>query len=627
MTIQPKHQAQGNGLLIVGHLFCLTWLVFCCLYYLERTIYIDSASQIFEMVNSGTFSIFVSRYSMVLNELLPLAAIKLHMGLRVVVFLYAISFALIMYLAFVISAHYLKSLPAAFIIVLMPASLSHTFFHGISETVQLIVYASLLFAWVSHLARGGFAYPKWVVMAISLLLTAITFFIHPVSAFFIVFIFGFVYIDYKLYRHWYIYTMAGIFVVLLLSKLLGTSSTSHDASFFEELKNFREIIPGLWQSYTLSFFKVHFFNFYLIPSLALIAVWLRYLITRQWLKMAFVLSSIAAFLLISLIVYHKGDADHAMERTYLPLAFFCGLPFLHDVLLNANFNAIRSFRIPVLAVVAVWGFYNIASAGEKFHNRILELKGYLAQAEKREGSKFIVNAEDINLSSFEVRYFVATESLILSSLDGPENSKTIFINENLVEPDRLNEKSDLFLFTDYYLYRSDTELNPRYFKLSGYYKPLYGERLVAHVIHCGAEELSEDGLYLIGSDGTLFKLGARRDSSNAYSGSYSVATGPGAEFAMSVGLPPCEVTDQWRLSVKRKGNAEASLVVTDGAGLYLRAQYAAEVDSLGWEHLESSFIVTNNVDISALVVYLWNPSSEITYFDELKIVKLTQSGM
>lgn len=626
MTSSSKSTEYSKGLVILGHVFCLTWLAFCCWFYKERTIYIDSASQIFEMINTGKFSIFVSRYSMVVNELLPLAAIKLQMGLRAVVFMYAISFGLVMYGAYIISAHYLKSLPAALLILLMPASLGHTFFHGISETVQLIVYATLLFAWVSFLARRQFSLPKWLILAISLLLTSLTFFIHPVSAFFIVFIFGFVYIDRKLYKHWYIYTMAAIFVLFLSAKLAGTSSTSHDASFFEELKNFRQILPGLWSSYTVNFFKIHFFSYYLVPTLALLAAVLRYVMTSQWLKMAFVLGSIAVFLLISLIVYHIGDADHAMERTFLPLAFFCGLPFLHDVVFDDRLRWMYHLRIPLLTAIAAWGFYNIAAAGQVFNNRIHELEGYLAQAEKRGGTKFIVNARDINLSSFEVRYLVSTESLLLSALQGPQHSRTIFIDDDLVELEKLKNHDDLFLFADYYLYRSDSELNPNYFQLSGYYRPLYGEREVAQTINCGAESLSDDGQQLMCSDGFQLELKARRDTTEVYSGSYSVAMDTGVEYAMVSLLPKSEITDQWQVSIQRKGNAEASLVVSDDAGLYVRAQHASATDSLGWQHLELSFIVTNNVAHDQIKLYVWNPSQETTYFDDLKIVRLTQSG-
>ena len=620
----PSELGRNRALLITGHIFCLIWIFLCCWFYKERTLYIDSANQIFQMINSGHFSVFDRRYPMIINELLPMAAIKLQMSLRSIVFLYAVSFAIITYGIYLINVYIFRSLAAGLVIIFGAASIGAVFFHGISETVQLIAYSALLYGWLEYLAKRNFKIPLFVNFGITLIILALCFFIHPVSVFFIIFILGFFYFDHQLYRHWYVYTLTLLLLALVVIELLTIPTHSHNASFFSQLANYREIIPTLWHSYPVSFFFIHYFSYYFLPTLALLAVIIKYLRKKQFFKLAFVLGSIAVFLLISLIIYHQGDADHAMERTFLPLAFFCGLPFLKDIVVDGS-GRLKRLGVPLLILLILWGLNNILQSGKIFSNRLDELKSYVEQADNRGGSKFIVKAENINTSALVIRYLFSTETLLYSSLNGPENSKTIFISDSVLDSTKLKNDADLFLFTNYYLYRDQSILNPHYFHISGFYKTLYGKRHVSLSITCDAEKIGENANQLVGSNGMMFNFQPPRDSTSAYSGKYSVATGENARFGFSALLPDCHTSDQWEISVKRKGNKDASLVVSDGASLYIRAMTPDSTDASGWQTLKLSFIVSNNMKMNNIKVYVWNPSPEVTYFDDLKLVKSSLS--
>lgn len=610
--------------MLLGHAYCLLWILFCCLYFKERTLYIDSANQLLDMINSGGIVIYDRRYSMIINELLPFLALKLNLSLFWIVFSYAISFGLILYAIYLINLYVFKSLHAALIVVFSAASMGFTFFHGISETVQLIAYSSLFYGWLEYLASRNFKLSPFIILPFSLFLLSLSFFIHPVSVFFIGFALGYFIIDHNLYRNWIVYSLAGILILLISFQLLTTTEGSHNASFLSELRNFKDIIPSIPESYTFSFFKVFFWEFYYIPAIAFLISLIYYVSHKNYLKLGFVSIGVLGFMLISLIVYHEGDANHAMERTFLPLVFFCSLPFLKDVL-EVNTRTKRLTPVVLVGVLLI-GFLNISEAGEIFEKRLNRLNSFVEQAHSRPGSKYIIHQNEIDVAPLRVYYAVATETLLYSSLKGPEASTTIYINKNEVDHDVLDERDDLFLYTDYYIYRSEDELNQNYFNLSGKYRALYGDRTIQRVITCGAERLDSNSQMLLSPEGFEFNYSAPPSNKHAYNGKLSVPVYKnGAEYSMTSVLPECNKGDRWEFEIWRKGNAEASLIVDDGKSLYLRAMSADSISANGWEHLSSSFTVSSDINTENLKLYIWNPKADTAYFDDLKIQLLTSS--
>ena len=78
-----------TGYSLLGHLAFLTMLVFSLVWMFPRVCCMDSAYQVFDLVNSGHFTINDGRRSMVVSELLPLLFLKLHMPLLWIVAAYS----------------------------------------------------------------------------------------------------------------------------------------------------------------------------------------------------------------------------------------------------------------------------------------------------------------------------------------------------------------------------------------------------------------------------------------------------------------------------------------------------------------------------------------------------------
>ena len=80
---------------ILGHVVFGVLLVFAVVWAYARVFYIDSAYQLFDIINTGTFSVNDGRYAMVISQLLPLLCLKLHLPLPVIAVAYSLSFVLL----------------------------------------------------------------------------------------------------------------------------------------------------------------------------------------------------------------------------------------------------------------------------------------------------------------------------------------------------------------------------------------------------------------------------------------------------------------------------------------------------------------------------------------------------
>ena len=162
--------------IILGHIYFAILIVFSIIFYLERTLYVDSAYQIYQLINTGNFHINDNRFSMFLSELLPLSFIHLDLGLRKVILSYSLSFVLLFYAFYILVVHLLKNYKAGILITLIIIGIRHTFFHTISETFQVLTFATFFFAWLYYpLKIKNKILNTIIFLAVSLLSVALCF--------------------------------------------------------------------------------------------------------------------------------------------------------------------------------------------------------------------------------------------------------------------------------------------------------------------------------------------------------------------------------------------------------------------------------------------------------------------
>ena len=144
-------------------------------------------------------------------------------------------------------------------------------------------------------------------------------------------------------------------------------------------------------------------------------------------------------------------------------------------------------------------------------------------------------------------------------------------------------------------------------------------------ILCDAELLSDDGQYFLSNQTDIqFSNTDRRVSNKARSGNHSIlleAKNPyGFTFVME-NLQPCEkiLVSCW----KRSSNNSIKAIITMENGSYLQnPNFIVEREEDGWVRQVQEFAIPKDAKTDKASFFLFNPSPEKIYFDDLMIVRI-----
>ena len=467
-------QILNDRYLLMSHIAMVVMIIFSVVFAFERVLLVDSAYQLFYDINHYSILINDYRYSMFLSQLLPLLLIRLHAPLSLVVVAYSLSFMVIAYACFIIAAHTLRNIPAALLMVFTFVSMRSTFYHCISETFQLIFFAALLFALMQHTPHDTRT-SHIVHHALLVLLTALAFFIHPIALFFIIFLIGYRMVSGERLSLDATGITVSISLAVCLAIKLIVGQSGHDTGFIPQHDELIFAITNFFTLNSIRFFYNHIWPFYFLPIILLIITLVFYARRQRWLAFTFLSLFMVMFFAMSVIVYFEGDGDIGMERTYLPLTFFAALPFFCEVVPTFSRRSNTMFFI-IMAVMITISMVRIATKSRHFTQRLDEIETIATIARSQEQHKLLVTrttAEQI----FPINIWgLALESMILTACDGPDQTVTIYMEDDDFDPaDPLYSNPATYVSVNWWKQWQVSELNPNYFHL-----PPQGYKLLTH---------------------------------------------------------------------------------------------------------------------------------------------------
>ena len=442
---------------LAGHAGFAVLLVLSVVLAQERVLFVDSAAQLFEMIQRGTFVIYDHRYTMAVTQLLPFLGIKLGLPMPVLVILYSLSAPLLGYLAFLLLTYRVKDLPLALFLLLPLLCIRHTFFHAISETFSLTIYATLLLALLRHQKNT-------ILHAVGVVLCSVAcIFMHPIGMFFVLFLLGYHLVDQRFRPSPALLVGAATLLVAVIVKM--NLSSGHDDSYLPSVADFLYYFSHPGEITILHQFTIRLLDLYLYP-LALYAIaFVWHLRHRQWLRLGWGVAFNVGFFLLTAIVYH-ADAGHvAVERAWLPLIFFAGVPVACEIIpvyrRYTQWVALGTFLLLLLA------YGKIADSSKLYRQRLVWLKTVVDEGRREGHRKLVAPLADVR-DQFKVQsWATAFETLILSSMKGSENTVTLYLEED--EPFNENhpdyEVEDAYLAVPWNRLWNYSTLDPRYFQL------------------------------------------------------------------------------------------------------------------------------------------------------------------
>jgi len=452
--------------LLLGHIIFIALIIFSIVFVYERVFYMDSAYQLFEMIKQGGFHQNVRRYSMYFAELLPLLAIKLNLPLKTVILSYSLSFTLIGYGFWLLTTYVLKNRYVGIIMLLIMIGMKHTFFHTISETFQLMFFGAFLYAWItSRFAEKKEMKYKILYYSIALLMMTLCMFIHPVALFFLIFIAGVFILNNKFSNQEK--TIITILMLGIISlKYFTIEQGSHDTDYNMELREFLGHCINIYRISSTKWFVLHFIEFYWAPALLLVVALVHYIRNKQYRNLCFYFGFTFFFMIITLVLYYNPDSEIGRERSFLPLVFFCGLPFMKDIFPKLSLKWSNVFFIGLTLLIGI-GFVKIAAAGTSYSERLKKIDEIVAFANKT-GQKKLVMDKELSHTIFPFyNWATGFESMMYSAVLSPDSTVNFYIEEEL-NTQRDNPKflnASYFLAVPWWTFWEIKDLNPNYFKL------------------------------------------------------------------------------------------------------------------------------------------------------------------
>lgn len=425
------------------------YLCFVCVFYQERTLFLDNAFQVFLMIVEGDIAVNAHRWPAVIVRLIPYSLIQIGAPLKIVLLFFSMSYWIYHFVIFCILRYKLRERSLALLqLATVTVPIIHSFFWCNSEqnlAVSLLVLTLALFKQGRYVWTG--------------ILCFILLWLHP-----LVFLpFGFIMLlyvagsiakhpklDMKCFEEMkYPLVFGVVFTVMYVLK------TVYIKNWYDNIKatNFQQNL-STYSFDLVEVFKPFFFeNSFVFPLIAFTAL-LCLIIKKRFLKAGLWFVFMMGYLTV-LHISREASFLFYDEVNYLIL-FFGGAYILMDFLKEFSSWVLKVLYVLILILV----LFNWVSTSDFYCERIDWYKNAVEDND-RKVMDFKAAPRDTIIMPWASMY----ETLIISSLDKTESGKksSTFVYTQQLEKYNL-VGSDTLFYGDFKNYSLD-EVNGRYFDL------------------------------------------------------------------------------------------------------------------------------------------------------------------
>jgi len=615
--------------ILLGHSAFLVLFFLAIYYYLERTIFVDPACSAFKILYYQNFASEASRYVAVIPQGLPLLAIWLHLPLKVVLCLYSMSFILLYYIIFLVITYWFRNenLALAIPLVLL-MGVQYSFFWISTETHQALVYNILLVAFLYYSQKMN---PGFLNNLIKLIIAAgilfLCFYSHPVSLFPILFILGYFMIDQKLWKKTFVYILVVFIIAITITKVFIVPTNQYDTANFNSFLSFFEKIGQVQTSESLAFLTEKIFTLYFFSLIIFIVTSVFYIIKKQYLKLSYYLASIILFLLVIFTTFPLWYYPFIQEKNLMPLNIFLLVPFMNEVAFSDK--RLNIFKQIFLILIFVVGVVNVINASSFYKERLAYIRSLIYKSKKFPEKKIIIKKWDIDLNKVNVTWALPMESLLLSSLEDPNLSRSIYVDEpdkSLKQSLNLND-SLLFICASWWtIDLREKRMDKQYFNLDNSpYRFLSANEMYSKnkkIIYINNfDDLSSEskGKNNQDSSANSFYL-LTTEYSPGFCSKYSDLSNK-KSILLSATVKVCPLEEVNPRSLNLIISRERGPIVFDYYMSYLYQPYV--LNPQNWITISVSGIVRNENKDEILKIYLWNPGKKKIRVDDFVVFYTT----
>lgn len=453
---------------LLTHLFFALMVIFAVIFANER-FQADGAYYLFKVINFESFQVEHQRFILVLSQALPLLGVKMGLSINAIILLNSLSNVIFFYLIFRYVVYYLRDETAGVLVILFQViGVLNIHFTPMYE----IWYGSMLLIPIrSHLVKLRYVAWKDLFMITILMITVL--FSHPLLFIPLIFIllldavekwgldFRLLTITVIVFAGWYI-----------IKKMFLSSYEAGKISMLDTSWN-KAYLDLLRPSYYWGLIK-YFFVFYTIPVIVYLITMGFYAVRRIRIKAILVtVFFIGHILLVNFTHVNDNTLTPYFERMYMPLMPIVFFPFIYDVF--TQFFLRNVVGAVLLCLIIAWRIGRMVDVGlgYKAHTRLVEKA--IEQAEKKGGSKFMLNPHDSQWEMNWADWSLAMETQIRSAAINKEKTIAISVWDDFDEPGnrrRLDQNDKEYMMRRYEI-MPDNSVNAKYFHIQhGHYQVL-----------------------------------------------------------------------------------------------------------------------------------------------------------
>lgn len=430
-----------------------------------RILITDPAYYLFNIINDSDFFISGPRYTTVINQFLVLGAVKLNVPLKWLIPLYSISFALVRLGYYLLAVKVFKSKSAGFaIIAITVVGVAESYFRPTSESTIALLNSALLFAFLFYSDNRNWGKWKIIIQLLgTIAFVVFGYYSHPIALFSLFFVIGYFSLYNKKFKTLYPYLAVMAVLLVFMGKVLFGANSEHHSSLYGNLFSSPiAILKELPTYYPYKYFDGHFKQLYKILVLLLISSVVVLAVKREKrLTALFVAAYSLVYFVVVCTSFKKGDSNMQMEKIFIPIVLFSALAFSDGIgnILKRKNLAINT----AIIVISILGLQQISKARELYRGRIDYLKEIVAEAQKEDVRKLIIQRNQI-AKKMVFSWGMGIESLMLSSINQDMPTLTVFCQQGK-EIDEEKKASDNFIVAHFRTSYAQKRLNEHYFQL------------------------------------------------------------------------------------------------------------------------------------------------------------------
>jgi len=431
---------------LMGSLLLLP-LLFMAVYFNQERLYGDSAYYLFKLVNERTFNIEHKRPIGIIVEIIPLFLVYMHASMRSIILAFSINEWLYLVLSFAVLAYVLKDPKSGFAMLLTYViGARWNYFNFVSE---LILSTPLFYIFYTIYNKNSKSIRSQVVL---IFLSALLIFNHPLNSLFLPFILlmhGIVKKEWPTRNTWILYVI--IFTIIIAHHfLIDTYEKDIASSPVNALKSFIHFNFTQFFSTTIPY-AIGSVVFYILAIFGFIN-------QKKWLALFVFALFVLGYYFFVIFKFNSlfPDTIEPLERYMFPITLITLLVYFF----YCQFDS-KSFMVVLWFFIALLHLGLNISYGFTVKKRYELFRMALRNTSQLNEQKLVYRAENYYAKKIGHDWSMLNESLLLSSLDGAQKVKQVYILESM-DPKITNGISERdFLY--YYWTRDIKVLNTDYF--------------------------------------------------------------------------------------------------------------------------------------------------------------------